>query len=233
MLSEYSFKTELHAHTSPVSKCSQIPASDMAGIYNTLGYSSICITNHFEPSALLCNKNEFLEYYINDFNIVKEQGQKLGLNVIFGIELRFSENINDYLVFGIDENDLEEIYSYLNCGITEFYRCFHNDRRLIIQAHPFRNSMTLAPLDSIDGIETFNVHPGHNGRIAVAAKYAAENNLLVTCGTDYHHPGHEGLAALLSKYLPKDSFELASLIKSRDYLFDIGSNIVIPYPDMR
>lgn len=229
MFSEYKYKTELHAHTSPVSRCSQIPAEDMAEIYSKLGYTGLCITNHFDPTALDRNKNDFIEYYINDYNTVRTSGEKLGLSVIMGVELRFTENMNDYLIFGVDENDLDEIYSYLERGIVEFYKNFSNEKRVILQAHPFRDNMERAPVDSIDGIETFNVHPGHNSRVAVAAKYAREHDMLVTCGTDFHHPGHEGLAGILTKNQPKDSFELAAALKSRDYLMSVGSNIIIPY----
>lgn len=229
MFSEYKFKTELHAHTSPVSRCSQIPADEMADIYSGLGYTGLCITNHFDPAALEWNKNEFIEYYINDFMTVKARGEQLGLSVIMGVELRFTENMNDYLIFGVDENDLEEIYNSLEYGIVKFYKGFSNERRVILQAHPFRDNMELAPVASIDGIETFNVHPGQNSRVAFAAKYAREHNMLVSCGTDFHHPGHEGLAGILTKAQAKNSFELAAILKSRDYLLSVGSNTILPY----
>lgn len=229
MFTEYKFKTETHAHTSPVSRCSQIPAADMANIYSSLGYTGMCITNHFDPSALDWSKNDFIEYYLNDFKTVQACGCKLGLTVILGVELRFTENINDYLIFGIDENDLEEIYDCIDYGIVKFYKSFSNKKRIVLQAHPFRDGVTLAPTASLDGIETFNMHPGQNSRVALAAKYAREHDMLVSCGTDFHHPGHEGLAGILTKFQPKDSFELADILKSRDYLLTVGSNTILPY----
>lgn len=230
MFSEYKFKTELHAHTSPVSKCSQIPAEDMAKIYADLGYSSIAITNHMCPGLYpTLTRDKFIEYYINDYNIVRHEGERFGLNVILGVELRFTENINDYLIYGIDESDLYTMYDMMDVGIAEFYRQFKNDRNVILQAHPFRNDMSRAPVDAIDGIEVFNLHPGHNSRVAIASKYARENDYIATCGTDFHHPGHEGLSALLSKEAPRDSFELAALLKSRDYLFKLGETTALPY----
>lgn len=229
MINKYKFKTELHAHTSPVSKCSQIPASDMAGIYKNLGYDSIAITNHFIRFDMDMNKNDFLEYYINDYKTVKECGKQIDLGVILGCEIRFTENLNDYLVFGIDENDLEEMYELIPHGIENFYKKFKNEKRVIIQAHPYRDCCTIAPNGSIDGVESYNVHPGHNSRIAVTSKYANENNMIVTCGTDFHHPGHEGLAAILTENRINDSFEAAEVLKSKGYLFEIGTSIVFPY----
>lgn len=229
MLSNYKFKTELHAHTSPVSGCSEIPAARIAEIYKNLGYDSIAITNHFIRFDSDKSKNDFLEYYINDFKIVEKCGKELGINVILGVEIRFTENVNDYLIYGVDENDLEEMYELIPYGIENFYKVFKNDKRVIIQAHPFRDVCSRAPANSIDGIESYNCHPSHNSRIAVSAKYAEENKYLVTCGTDFHHPGHEGLTGLLSENCIRDSFELAEVLKSRRYLFDIASSIVLPY----
>ena len=74
----------------------------------------------------------------------------------------------------------------------------------------------------IDGIETFNMHPGHNSRISIACKYLKENKDMLTCGgTDYHHEGHEGSVSLVSKFLPENSFDISDIIKSRDFIFDI------------
>ena len=83
-------------------------------------------------------------------------------------------------------------YECLDMSVEEFSKKYRNDKRLLIQAHPFRNGMTEVPPEYLDGIETFNMHPNHNSRVAVAAKYAKKHHLIQTVGTDYHHPGHEG-----------------------------------------
>ena len=48
--------------------------------------------------------------------------QKQGINVILGAEIRFTENVNDYLIYGIDEDELITIYDMLDLGIKEFYK---------------------------------------------------------------------------------------------------------------
>lgn len=234
MLEKYRFKTEMHAHTSPASGCSEIPADKMAKIYSGLGYDSLCITNHLTPAkALSMGKNAFIDGYMRDFNTVFENGKELGLNVIFGVELRFCENENDYLVFGIDEGALEVMFDYLDRGIVEFYRDFSREDNLILQAHPFRDGMVRAPEGSIDGIEVFNMHPGHNSRVSVAAKYAAEHDYVISCGTDFHHPGHEGQIALCSAEQIKTSRDAARIIKSRDYIFSVGDCLILPYANKK
>lgn len=229
-LNNYKYKTELHAHTSPASPCSQIPPEDEVRIYAELGYTSIVISNHFFPGMRFYgDKNKAVEAILEDYHLAYQYGKQYGINVILGCEIRFSENFNDYLLFGIDEAFLYDAYDYLSGGIEEFSKWFRNDSRVLIQAHPFRNGMTEVNPSFLDGIESFNVHPGHNSQISIAARYAKEHNFIVSVGTDYHHPTHEGLSSMLSTKPIKDSFDLARVLRSRDYLFEMSGNIILPY----
>jgi len=227
---EYKYKIDLHTHTKPVSPCSEISPERMVEAYKELRYDGIVITNHFIDFLLKSDDPDAVsETYLKDYYKTKEIGEKNGLKVYLGMEIRFPENSNDYLIYGIEENDIKEIFSFIHSDYISFYKGFKNDKNVILQAHPFRNGMTLQNPDYLDGIETFNMHPGHNSRIAIAAKYANEHpHFIKTCGTDFHHETHQGSGAILSKALPKDSFELASLLKSGDYLFEIAGNIIIP-----
>ncbi len=229
VISEYRFKTELHAHTNPVSRCSQIPAENVVRNYAEIGCDAVVITNHLNPDWQEGDLAENARRYLSDFYLAREWGDKLGVNVILGVEVRFTENFNDYLVYGVEPADIETIISFIDKGIRAFYRGFKNDRNIILQAHPFRKNMELAPLDSIDGIESFNCHPGHNSAIGFAAKYARDNQLIVSGGTDYHHEGHHGMCFARSKVELRDSYDVADMLKSRDYLFDISGSIVFPY----
>ena len=229
-LRDYKYKTELHAHTTPCSACSQIPPEEEVRIYSELGYTSIVISNHFnEIMRFYGDKEKAVKTYLIDYNTACRYGEKYGINVILGCEIRFTENMNDYLLFGIDTDFLTEAYDYIDKGIKEFSKFFRNDSRVLLQAHPFRNGMTEIDPSLLDGIETFNVHPGHNSRIALAAQYAKKHDFIVSAGTDYHHPTHEGLSSLLTKEPIRDSYELANVLRSRDYLFEMSGNIILPY----
>ncbi len=231
MISDYKFKTELHAHTSPVSRCSDIPPKVLVELYAKKGYDSLLITNHFIPKETNLTKNAFIEYYMKDYYEAKSYGEKLGINVIFGVEYRLLAGWNDYLIYGICEKDLGELFDLSELSVDEFYDCFKAEKRVIIQAHPFRRSITQTI--SVDGYEVYNLHPNHNQRTAVAADFAKNSGKLITCGSDCHHFGTEGCVALLTKENPKDSFDLARIIRSRDYLFEVGGGIILPYPDMK
>ncbi len=226
---EYCFCTELHAHTSPVSRCSNIPPEHMAKVYADMGASAVVITNHLTPKWAYEDSELTPDEYLSDYYLTRRLGEERGLNVILGAEVRFTENDNDYLVYGIEPDDIEKIMFYLDKGIEAFYKGFKNTKNIILQAHPFRNRMERAPVSALDGIEVFNCHPKHNSRIAVASKYAKENNFIVSGGTDYHDTGDEGLCMMRSLVCPKDSYDVAEILKSRDYVIDIAGSIVLPY----
>ena len=223
---QYKYKTELHAHTFPVSSCSEISAEDAVFAYARAGVSSLAVTNHLGGWV----RTEYsAKDYLADYYRALEAGEKYGVNVILGAELRFDSSPNDYLIYGIDENDIDTLAYYTAFDIETLYREFKTDRNLIIQAHPFRNGMVRVPSEFIDGIEAFNLHPNHNSRVGMAARYAREEKLLLSCGTDYHHKNHEALALVRTKNPLKDSFEVADVLKSKDFLFDFSGNIVFPY----
>ncbi len=228
--SEYKYKIELHAHTSPASSCSQVSAEDMAVIYKDLGYDAVTIANHFVYEYRGFSKNEVIDRFFDDFERAYRKGEEIGIKVLLAAEIRFTENENDYLVFGVSRKIMEEIYDLLPCGIESFRKKYELSESVFIQAHPFRDEMEQVEPSLLDGIEVFNMHPNHNSRVGIAAKYAREQNFgIVTAGSDFHHPGrnHEGVSAIRSKVLPKDSFELASLLKSGDYLMEIGKDFII------
>ena len=227
-LKDYKYKTEMHAHTTPASACSQIPVEDEIRIYSELGYDSIVICNHF-MSDYHGDKDEAVAVMLKDYHDACRHAKKYGINVILGCEIRFTESFNDYLLFGIDEDFFSEAFDYLNRGIAVFSKWFRNNDRVLIQAHPFRNGCNIIDPKYLDGIETFNVHPGHNSRVAVASQYAKEHDMIVSVGTDFHHPTHEGLSALLTKEPVTNSFELVKVLRSRDYLFEVAGSIILPY----
>lgn len=221
------YKTELHAHTSPVSGCSDIEPTNLIEIYKEAGYDSVVIANHFISQTLRGETvNDKVKWYLEDYYKCCEAGEKLNLNVILGAELRFTENNNDYLIFGICPEELSDIYELLPYGIDNFYKEYKKENNVIIQAHPFRDGMQSVNPESLDGIEVFNMHPNHNSRIGFAAKYARENNMIATCGSDFHHYGQDSLCALLTKKPLKSSYDVAKVLKSGKYSMSVSDFLI-------
>ena len=219
----YPHKVELHAHTRPVSSCSEIAPARLVEMYAELGYSAVCITNH-----LARGRSDDAEFYLADYYAAKEAGDKLGLNVILGAELRFVPSSNDYLVFGITPEDVPGIIDMLEMDIASFSRAWRGEGHFLCQAHPYRENMEQIDRTLLDGIEAFNAHPHHNSRVSVASRTAHEENLAFIAGTDFHHPGHQGLSATLTRYAPQTGADIVSILKSGDYLSEIGGSIIIP-----
>ena len=220
------YKTELHVHSSPVSACSEIEPKRLVNLYKENGYDSVVLTNHFTVNLLGESVEDKVGWYLEDFYKCCQEGESVGLNVILGAEIRFTENINDYLIFGICPDELPDIFNMLTFGIDRFYSEYKNDRNVIIQAHPFRNGMTKVKTESLDGIEVFNMHPNHNSRIGFAAKYAKENNMIATCGSDFHHSGHECLCGILTNKVLETSYDVAEILKNGKYKMSIGGYLV-------
>ena len=234
LLKEYKYKIEAHAHTLPVSACSETTVPELLEAYARLCYNGIVITNHFMTDYSTCMKDNSVDVgvkkYLNDYYEAVELGKKYGITVLLGSEIRFTENSNDYLVYGVDEKMLVEIYGYLKDGVENFRKNYSMPKSVFLQAHPFRNGMEEIDPKLLDGIETFNMHPGHNARIAVANMYAKENNLdILIAGSDFHFLRGRclSISAILTRKMPKDSFEFAQILKSKDYLMEIGRNAVI------
>lgn len=232
---QYPYRIEMHAHTSPCSPCGTVAPDELVNIYLKLGYDAVVITNHFssgygifENSSF--SKDENLALYMKDYEDACRAAEKKNIRILLGAELRFSENINDYLLYGADYEALHIAYDYLEEGLESYYKNGKPQNSLLLQAHPFRSGMTQVNPELLDGIETFNMHPGQNSAIGFAVKYANETAFAVTtAGTDFHdYSGHhQGLSALRTSVMPQDSFELADILRHGDYLFEIGGEAII------
>ena len=138
------FKTELHVHTSPVSRCARVDAGAAATQFCEAGYDTIVITNHMSPALfndkLPCDANDWkavADYFLSDYRIAKQTaGSKM--NVLLGMELRVKENMNDYLVYGIDEQFVYAMGNVLDKKIRDIIPMIHEGGGIILQAHPFR-----------------------------------------------------------------------------------------------
>lgn len=223
----YPIRLELHAHTSPASKCANLTVSEVLNTFKADGYDGIAITNHFFAHTRTDIKEQ-VDLFRSELYHAMELGEKIGIKVYAGAELCFvNENNNDYLLFGYDPNDLYYIRQLLETDVESFVKNYKTDDMLLIQAHPFRNDMERTHPELMDGYEAFNMHPNHNSRVAVSVRFANEQGKIMTMGTDFHHPNHDNLCATRAMYLPENEKELVKLLKSDNFIFEIGNRIVL------
>lgn len=211
---------DLHCHTSEVSLCGVVPGAELVRRYKKINFDGVVITDHYyrerfegfdlesefathrHPEVtpeLLKWWQEKMDFYLSGYKAALEEGKKLGVEVLLGVEIRFPENGNDYLIYGITEEYLRKHPRLYNLGIAELKKYLREtgSDALVFQAHPFRPNMVRADVRYLDGIETLNGHCGHDSQNDKAKEWAKKNKMLESAGTDFHYPDSEGRAGIL------------------------------------
>lgn len=211
-------KFEMHFHTDETSPCGQVLAKDGIKIYQEAGYDGVVVTDHFNERTLgnyedstweECCEN-FLVGYKNAKNSIKDREFK----VLLGMEIRFPDNMNDFLVYGIDEQFLyDNPWLYMK-NIEYLYSLTEKYNIVIVQAHPFRLPCFIVPVEFLHGVEVFNGNPRHESRNELAEEVAKENNLLKLIGSDFHRLGDVSNKPYIFSKMPEDEQNLANLLKN-------------------
>lgn len=217
------YKIETHLHTTHVSQCGQMEAAQIAQMYKEAGYSALIVTDHYNRTTFdylgidPAGSGDRIGAFLEGYRLLREEGQKLGLRVFKGAELRFDESENDYLFYGWRDDLLAEPDRIFRMGIAAFAPMARAQGGLIIQAHPYRRGCTPAIACYLDGVEVINSNPRHNSRNERAREYAEEYGLIATSGSDCHRVEDVGLAGIACEHLPSDSMQMARLLRSRRY----------------
>lgn len=226
-------KIEVHFHTDESSPCGKVPAAVGIATYKEAGYDGVMVTDHFSK-AVLGGKddgrdwNEVKEQFLKGYRQAREAGQRLGVRVYLGMEIRFPANDNDYLVFGADEGFFDRHPWVYETSIEEFRAIADAENLCVIQAHPFRDGCTPAPAECLDGAEYFNGHPGHNSHNDLAQKWIAQvrahggadgnpRRFVGTAGSDFHQDWHFTGTAICMERLPADEKELKERIMAEAF----------------
>ncbi|MDD4570441.1 MAG: PHP domain-containing protein [Tepidanaerobacteraceae bacterium] len=220
------FKFDAHVHTSEVSPCGQLSASDTVLLYSEAGYSGVCITDHFtdyyfeKTSKSWKDKvDDYLKGYRAAVNTAKTlvDGE---FTVLLGMEIQFKHrkgNNNEYLVYGFDEDFLYENPELYKIDIERFSEIAQKNNLLIFQAHPFRDGMVPSPPAFLFGIEAFNANPRHNSRNAAAKEYAEKNNLRMISGSDCHQSVDVGLSGIVTETPIRSMTDFISILRDNNY----------------
>ena len=217
------YKIDLHVHTKYSSTCGFMTAEMLVDGYIEAGYSAIAITDHCNRSTykkILDSPrgSEGFKKFIQGYELVKAEGEKRGLTVYRGVEVRFDGDHNDYLVYNYPDYLFDDFESVLSMGLERFYPLAKEAGATLIQAHPCREACTPAPSHLLDGIEVCNTHPWHDNDNEASVQYAKENpHLITTGGSDCHNTEHLGRGGIITESLPRNDAELAELLKSGKY----------------
>ena len=233
LVAPYKYRIELHAHTDLVSPCGELSPEELVLRLHNKNYHTVVITDHFREGIPCAEGENPVTAFIEGYKQAKAAGEKYGMTVLLGAEYSFEQDNddNEYLLYGIDEAFLYDTYDTIHGTLREFSEKYRDpEKRLIIQAHPRRSGNVPADPKYLDGMEIFNMHPDHNSRVSLASAYAGEHNIsILTAATDLHDPDFEGVAAILAKIQPKTNEQLLALLRSQDYLLEVGGRVVLPH----
>lgn len=212
------YKFDTHVHTSETSPCGRVTGAKLVRLYKESGYDGIVITDHYysEYFESLGEKNwtEKTDIFLEGYRNACEEGCKIGLNVLLGMEMRFDENPNDYLVYGFGEDFLKDCKELYRLGLKAFREIALSHGLLVFQAHPFRTGISPADPVLLDGIEVFNGNPRHNSRNRLAFAFAAKHGLLMISGSDFHQVEDIGTGGIRIAQNVETSCELARILSS-------------------
>lgn len=215
------YRTELHAHTREASRCADFSCFDVADKYIEAGFTTLVLTNHYFHGKLKKQIEEsgrvWVEHYIDTWRRMRDYAAGR-LNILLGCEIRFSENMNDYLVFGLTE-DFLRAHPDLHLMDHKSFSAFARENGLLfIQAHPFREKMTVVDPKYLDGFEVFNAHAKHDARNYLANEEALRFGLIRTSGGDFHHPDHvPGDGGILTDFPITSMEQLVETLKDGNY----------------
>ena len=198
---------DMHVHTNVGSLCGQSAPAEMARGYAKAGYSGIVITDHFIHGYTAVPKDipweDRMQTYYSAYLAAKEEGDKLGLTVLFGLEHAFG-NGQEVLVYNPSLEVLKAHPEIENMSIEEFCALMRANGAYLSLAHPYREADYIADPgvhidpDWVDAIEVFNAcnHENENFR---ALYYASAHQKGYTSGGDIHDAEDEriGLAGIV------------------------------------
>ena len=204
-------KLETHCHSKPSSRCGRITVDIILPQLKAKGYDAVVLTNHYYGDDARTPQQIFDEM-VRDYEDMKRLGVQHGVKVFFGAELRYvCDGANDYLLYGMTPQELLEMGDIYYQGPKDFYRT-KPEYVIVYQAHPFRDKMTRADPEFLDGIEVYNGHPNHDARNHLALEWARKHGKHKLSGSDTHFEEGIGRGGVFLPRMPEDERDLARLI---------------------
>jgi len=206
-------------HTKESSPCAKVGVIDALKAFKENGYDAVIITDHFYDGILshLGDWDVIVDKFLEGYRLALKEAKKIGIKVYLGMEIRFPQNYNDYLVYGIDEEFIYQHPFIYNTSIEEFYSLV-KDKYVVVQAHPFRWSNTLYDTSYMHGIEILNTNPNNECRNELAYNEWQKTNLIATCGCDFHN-----LDCITNSHymtfntLPANNKDIVRILKNKEY----------------
>jgi len=215
------YKTEMHCHSAEVSGCAKDPAEHIVELYLENGYTTLVLTNHFSPGTLKragenATWEEQMDFFVGGYEKMKKiAGNRL--HVLLGAEFRLWDYPNDYLVYGLTPEFLYAHPELPSLHLGQMSKFCREHGLFLVQAHPFRDGLTVVNAEHVDGIEVYNGTKDTDNRNMFAEMWAAVYGKRMTAGSDHHKPKDPPDAGILTKEPITTMEQLVAVLRSGDY----------------
>ena len=218
------YKYELHVHTKENDIVAHSTGAEIVKMHYENGYSGLVITNHyfdlfyewFKADLIGKDHKGIIDRWLKGYDSAKNEGEKLGFTVLLGAEVRFSGSENDYLIYGIEPEFLYCAPLLNTLKNLDELKSILPSHAVIVQAHPFRDGMTVHNPKGLFGIETYN-GATEMVRNDLADIFATHYDMAKTSGSDYHRPDNFGKGGIATSKKILTNQDLVQTLKSGEY----------------
>lgn len=224
------FVYEMHQHTAGCRACGiGNPADTVKALYQE-GFAGMVLTNHFYHGNTGIDRRQswenFVHPYEEAYREAKAVGNRLGFDVLFGLEEGVGGG-KEVLLYGITPQFVYDHPELREADLELIARLVRENGGLVFQAHPFRvrgyitDPGIIMPLEYLDGIEAYNACNNETENYR-AALFAEQHMLQVSAGSDAHVPEFPKRYGIAVDRRITNEEDLAQVLRSGKYVLHLG-----------
>ncbi|HZK34646.1 MAG TPA: PHP-associated domain-containing protein [Bacillota bacterium] len=214
---------DTHVHASHASACAVNTGAEMVRAYANKGYSGLIMTDHFFNGNTSIRDDLGWEDRVNRFLKGYEdalaEGNKLGFSVFLGWE--YADEGMEFLTYGLGKDFLLKHPDMLTWNIEKYLDIARTSGGFISQAHPFREASYIDRIrlfpDYVDAVEVINSSHEDPNFDRKALRYAKENSLIMTSGSDSHRIDDQMTGGMAFEYKLDTIHDFIGATRSGNY----------------
>ena len=219
------YKYELHAHTHECDPYALLSGCELAHLYKEAGYDGIVITDHYFDMFFSqwcagelegASQMQQMQRWLKGFLSAREAGERIGITVLPGAEVRLDHCPNDYLIYGISEDFFYTAPRLDKQKSLEALLALMPEGVCVVQAHPFRDGMSVQSPKGLFGMEVYNGGT-ERFRNQLACSFAEHYQLAKTSGSDIHHISALAKGGIMTDRRICTPNDLSSVLRSGEY----------------
>ncbi|MCH5164264.1 MAG: PHP domain-containing protein [Clostridiales bacterium] len=216
-------KIDLHVH-SGFSVCASTDYVEAVESYDAAGINFV-LCNHYNALYTVSyggayTRADYPKRFVEEFYRTHDLGDRYGVKVFFGIEVALSLPdcpYAEFLIYGAQPQFLLDNPYIYELSQQELYKLCKKNDLMLVQAHPFRKEQGHFPHDlkCVDGVE-INCHYRFLREEEKVKEIAKNNNLIITCGSDFHKKGQEGAGGIICRDVANEH-ELKTILLNNEF----------------